>query len=76
MQPVITDSARKHGVADDDMLHALRNYVDLFGLDEGMTMVIGPAYDGHLLEVGVVDAQDGQVVVHAMQARRRFLRGR
>lgn len=50
--------------------------MDLFGLDDGMTMVIGPAYDGRLLEVGVVDVQDVQVVVHAMQARRPFLRGR
>jgi hypothetical protein len=76
VRPVITDSARKHGVADEDLLHALRNYVDLFGLDEGLTMVIGPAYDGRLPEVGVVDSDDDQVVVHAMPARERCLRGR
>lgn len=27
MEPVILDSARKHGIADEDMLHAYRNAV-------------------------------------------------
>jgi len=42
VEPVIADSARKHGVADEDMLHAFRNPVHVFELDEGLTLVTGP----------------------------------
>jgi hypothetical protein len=44
-EPIILDSALKHGIADDDILHALRNHIRTFGLEEGVTMVIGPASD-------------------------------
>ena len=36
------DSARKHQVADEGMLHALRNHIRKFDTDE-VTMFIGPA---------------------------------
>jgi len=39
-----------------------------------MTMVIGPSPTGALLEVGVVEWHGDLAVVHAMPARRRFLR--
>jgi transposase-like protein len=72
--PVIADSARKHGVADDDMLHAWRNQVGARYYDDGFTMVVGPDRAGNLREVGTVDADDGMVIVHAMQARPSTLR--
>jgi hypothetical protein len=34
MDPVIVASARKHGVSDTDMLHAYRNPVRVFDLDD------------------------------------------
>jgi hypothetical protein len=37
----IADSARRHSVADEDMLHAVRNAVATEDLDEGLTMFIG-----------------------------------
>lgn len=40
-EPIIAVSARKHGVTDEDMLHAYRNPIRLFELDEGFTMIIG-----------------------------------
>ena len=40
MDPVILGSARKHGVADDDMLHAYRNPIRVFEFDE-LTMLVG-----------------------------------
>jgi hypothetical protein len=77
MQYLIVPSARKHGVPDEDMLHALRNHIyDRAVDDEGMTMLIGPARDGELIEVGVVDAVDfeGIVIAHAFRpARPKFL---
>lgn len=39
-------------------------------MDEGFTMVTGPARDAQLLEVGVVESSDGDMlVIHAMPAR-------
>ena len=38
-------------------------------LDDGFTMFIGSARNTTLLEVGVVDGEDGPVPVHAMAAR-------
>jgi hypothetical protein len=76
MDPVIADSARKHGVADEDMLHAFRNPVFVFDLDDGLVMATGPDRAGSLIEVGYVVAIDGTpVIVHAMRpARPKFLR--
>ena len=69
----IAESARKHGIADEDMLHALRNVIRIAENDE-FTMVIGPARDGQLLEVGVLDASgDDPVVIHAKPVRPDFL---
>ena len=73
--PVIASSARRHGVSDDDMLHALRNPVRVVEKDEGLTMFVGPARDGTPIEVGVADSDSGPIIVHAMRARRRFLPG-
>jgi hypothetical protein len=72
--PDIAPSARKHGIADDDMRHALRNPLLVEDLDDGLTMFVGPARDGTPLEVGVADSDAGPVIVHAMRARPRYLR--
>jgi hypothetical protein len=49
----IEASARKHGVSDDDTLHALRHHWQAFEADD--------------------DA--GTAVIHAMHARKKFLKG-
>ncbi len=56
--PLIVDSARKHGIAVDD----------------GFVMIIGPTRSAQLLEIGVLDTDHGPVIVHAMTARRKYLR--
>jgi hypothetical protein len=74
-EPVIASSARRHGVDDEDMLHAYRNATDAWALDEGLVMLIGPDRSGALLEIGMVRGDDGTaVIVHAMKARRKFVR--
>ena len=72
VDPVILASARKHQIADDEMLHAYRNPIRVFDLD-GLTMLIGPDTAARLLEVGVSEAEGIEFVVHAMPARDRFL---
>jgi hypothetical protein len=72
-RPVIAPSANKHGIADDDIMHAYRNPIRRFDLDEGLTMLVGPDRAAKLLEVGVVAGDPDPVVVHAMECRERFL---
>ena len=73
MDPVILSSARKHRVADDDMLHAYRNPIRVFEFDE-LTMLVGPDTGGRLLEIGTAVAEGIEFVVHAMPARQKFSR--
>ena len=73
MDPVILASARKHGVEDEDMLHAYRHPIRVFNLDE-LIMLIGVDESSRLLEVGVATAEGIDFVLHAMPARDRFLR--
>lgn len=51
----IGEPVRKQGVADEDMLHAIRYAMRQVDMDDGMTMLIGAARDGALLEIGVLD---------------------
>ncbi len=73
-QPRILDSARKHGVSDETILHAFNNPVLVEDVDEGMTMFIGPDHAGNLYEIGVIGTDEGPIVVHAMRARPKYLR--
>ena len=72
MDPAILASARKHGVTDEDMLHAYRHPIRVFELDD-LTMLIGPDRSAALLEIGVATAEGIDFIVHAMAARPRFL---
>lgn len=74
MDPEIADSARRHGIGDDDILHAYRNAIRVLVLEE-LDMLIGADQSGRLLEVGVViDEETGiDVIVHAMPMRARLL---
>lgn len=73
MDPVILASARKHGISDDDVLHAYRNPIRVFAFDELM-MLIGAGRDGQELEIGLAAADGIEFIVHAMIARPKFLR--
>ena len=67
--------ARNHGVTDDDLQHAVRNAVRRITMDEDLTMMIDPAADGSLLEIGVLDLDgDDPVAIHAMTLRPKFYR--
>ena len=75
VDPVILASARRHGIDDDDMLHAYRNPIRVFDLDD-LTMLIGPDRAGGLLEIGVATAEGIEFIVHAMAARPKFFKER
>ncbi|HVM01904.1 MAG TPA: hypothetical protein VM263_04470 [Acidimicrobiales bacterium] len=56
MEPLIAESARRHGVHDDDILHAFNHPVRAEELDDRLTMLVGADHAGRLLEVGVADS--------------------
>lgn len=71
----IGEPARKHGVADTDIWHAVRNAMRRITMDDDLVMLIGPACDGAPLEIGVLDFDGSDpVVIHAQQLRPKFHR--
>ena len=72
--PLIAPSARKHGIADTDMIHAFNHPIFVDELDDGFTMFVGADTATNLLEIGVVDTSAGPIVIHAMPARPKYLR--
>lgn len=72
--PLIAASARKHGIHDNDMLHAFDHPIFVNDLDDGFVMFVGADTTGDLLEIGVIDSTDGPIIIHAMAARPKYLR--
>jgi hypothetical protein len=73
----INDSARIHGVSDEDMLHAARMVLRTIAeQDGGRTLIIGTGTSGQLLEVVIKDAGDETEpeIIHAMALRKNFYR--
>lgn len=74
----VAHSARKHGVTDEDMHHAARNFVvELYDHDGSgalLHLLVGPAPNGSLLELVIVDPlePDDATIIHAMSARKGF----
>lgn len=73
-EPLVLDSAKRHGVSEADALHAWAFAIDVYRVGDGMVMYIGPSRSGNLLEVGVVDWYGIVAIAHAMPARDKFLR--
>jgi hypothetical protein len=68
----IHPSARRHGIADADMLHAIDHslLVDDLGDDPDRWLVIGPDQAANLLELVVlVTAEGDELIIHAMPLR-------
>ncbi len=74
VEPLIIASARKHRIADDDILHAFNQPLRYEDLDDGSVMIVGPTRSAQLIELGFIDTDHGPVIVHAMTARRKYLR--
>lgn len=72
--PRVAKTARKHGIRDEDMIHAFNNPILVEDIDDGFTMFVGADCAANLLEIGVIDTDDGPIVIHAMPARTKYLR--
>jgi hypothetical protein len=73
----IHPSACKHGIADEDIRHAVDHALAIEDAGEGPDrwLIIGPDRAGNLLEVVVlVTAEDTQLAIHAMAMRAKYRR--
>ncbi len=69
------ESARKHGVDEQDTLHAVDHALAIkdIGEDPYRWLVLGPDRAGNLLEVIVLMTAEGeQLAIHAMKMRPQF----
>ncbi len=70
----IAPSARKHGIADEDIRHALRHYWAIHSTDDlRMVIHVGSSTTGEPLEILVVYSDTDVLIIHAMTARRKYL---
>jgi hypothetical protein len=72
----VLPSATRHGIADEDIQHAVQNAlaVDEVGEDPARYLILGPDRAGNLLELVVLDRPQGPVVIHAMRMRAKYRR--
>jgi hypothetical protein len=72
-------SARKHGIAEEDIVHAVEHALAIGEQDDAKVLYLGSDRAGNLLEVVSVARDDGtEIVIHAMRMRAKyepFLRG-
>ena len=67
----IYGSARRHGVSDVEIKHAVEQALVAGEQDDGKVLYLGPDRAGNLLEVVSVLRDDGsEIVIHAMRMRR------
>jgi hypothetical protein len=71
----VHDSARKHGVVDEDIHHAIDQALAIedAGEDPDRWLVIGPDRAGNLVEVVVITTVEGTLLaIHEMAMRPRY----
>ena len=71
----IHPSARKHGIAGEDIEHAVRNAMAIDDQDDDSRLYLGPARNADLLEVVTIIRDDAtELAIHAMRLRPRYRR--
>lgn len=69
----IRQSARKHGVTDPEMHHAVNHPLVVYEQDDAKVLYLGPDPAGNLLEiVTVLRVDETEIVIHAMRMRRKY----
>jgi len=61
-------------VDDPNIHHAIEQCLAEIELDEERMLLLGPDRAGNLLEVVLLDVEDGPIVIHAMAMRSQFAR--
>jgi thiazole synthase ThiGH ThiG subunit len=69
----IHPSAREHGIADEDIDHAMRHALAIDDQADDTRLYLGPARSPDLLEVVTIVREAGsEVVIHAMKMRPKY----
>jgi hypothetical protein len=75
----IHPAARRHGSPDEDIIHAVEHALAGYALEERedeprRTLLLGPDRSANLLEVVVVELDDGgRLAIHAMRMRPKYI---
>jgi len=71
----IHESALKHGIAEEDIQHAVSNAVAIDDRDDDTRLYLGAARNGNLLEiVSLRRDDDTELAIHAMMMRTSYRR--
>jgi hypothetical protein len=71
----IHPSARKHGIADEDIEHATRHAMAIEDQDDDTRLYLGPSRSAELLEVVSIVREGGsELAIHAMKMRAKYRR--
>jgi hypothetical protein len=71
----IHPSARRHGIADEDIEHAMTHAMAIDEQDDDTRLYLGPSRAAELLEVVTIVRDDGsELVIHAMKMRAKYQR--
>jgi len=71
----IHPSARKYGIADEDIQHATAHVMVIEDQDDDTRLYLGPSRSADLLEVVTIVRDDGsELAIHAMKMRARYER--
>ena len=71
----IHPSARKHGIADEDIEHATEHAMAIEGQDDDTRLYLGPSRRADLLEVVTIVRDGGsELAIHAMRMRTKYQR--
>lgn len=73
----VHQSARTHGIADADIFHAIEHALAAYdiGAEEEpiRSLHLGPDRAGNMLEIVILEFDDGrQLAIHAMRIRRQY----
>jgi len=71
----VHSSARKHGIADEDIEHAVEHAMAIDEQDDDARLYLGPSRSAGLLEVVTIVRDDGsELAIHAMPMRPKYQR--
>jgi hypothetical protein len=71
----IHPSARKHGIADEDIEHATAHAMAIEDHDDDIRLYPGPSRSADVLEVVTIVRDDGsELAIHAMKMRAKYQR--
>lgn len=66
-------SARKHGIAGEDIEHATTHAMAIYDLDDDTRLYLGPSRNSDLLEIVTIVRADGsELAIHAMRMRPKY----